>query len=383
MRVLHVHSGNLYGGVETLMVTLARESYRCPRMQGEFALCFEGRLAGELREAGAVVHSLGAARMRNPLSVMAARRRLKELIGERAVDAAVTHMPWAQALFGSTVRRAGIPLVFWMHHAASGRHWTEWRASRTVPDRVLCNSQYTASTLRRLYTDIAVQTITYPVAIDPIQLGHAERLSIRDELSTPGDATVIIQASRMEPWKGHELHLQALGLLRDQPDWICWIAGGAQRPAERCYQAELERMASEAGIADRVRFLGHRSDMPRLLSAADVFCQPNKGPEPFGIVFIEALAAGLPIVSVAFGGVKEIVNEDCGVLIPPGDHQSLASVLRDLINRPDERRRLGQAGPARAAELCDPATQLHRIERAIASAARAMPGERMAGSEAV
>ena len=382
MRVLHVHSGNLYGGVETLMVTMAREGYRCA-LHAEFALCFEGRLADELREAGATVHPLGSARTGNPLSVAASRRRLKELIGARPFDAVVTHMPWAQALFGTVARRNGVPLVFWMHDAAKGRHWLEWWASLTRPDLVLCNSHYTASTLKRLYSDVTAQIVSCPVALAPIVRADNDTLAIRSELNTPADAVVIIQASRMEAWKGHELHLRALGSLRDLPGWACWFAGGAQRPAERRYQARLVRMAAESGIADRIRFLGQRADIPRLLRAADIYCQPNKGPEPFGIVFIEALAAGLPVVSVAFGGAKEIVNEHCGVLTAPGVHDALAAALRDLINRPDERRRLGQAGPARAAELCDPAIQLRRIERAIAAASRPRGSELMAGSEAI
>ena len=370
MRVLHVHSGNLYGGVETLMMTLARGADHHSSLQAEFALCFDDRLARELRSAGAEVHLLGAARTRNPFSVAAARRRLRQLMGERRFDAAVTHMPWAQALFGRALRASGVPLVFWMHDAASGRHWLEWWARLTRPELVLCNSQYTASTLKWLYPQTAVQVIAYPVAIRPAAVTAAEAAVIRRELATPGAATVIIQTSRMEAWKGHELHLRALGQLRDRAEWIVWFAGGAQRPAESSYQARLKRMAAELGIAGRVHFLGHRADIPRLLKAADIYCQPNQGPEPFGIVFIEALAAGLPVVSVDFGGAREIVDQTCGALVPPGDANALAETLRRWISDADERRRLGAGGPARARGLCDPATQMGRIESAIGTVIR-------------
>ena len=181
------------------------------------------------------------------------------------------------------------------------------------------------------------------------------------QLGTPDDAVVVIQACRLERWKGHTLLLDALGRLRDRPDWIAWIAGGAQRPHERVYLAELEAQAAAAGIADRIRFLGQRADVPRLLAAADVHCQPNTGPEPFGIAFIEALYAGLPVVSTRMGGAAEIVTEDCGVLVEPGDAAALASGLRRLIADPSERVRLGKVGPARAAELCDPGRVLRRL----------------------
>ncbi|HEX4209689.1 MAG TPA: glycosyltransferase [Candidatus Binataceae bacterium] len=367
MRLLHVHSGNLYGGVETLMVTLVREGYRYPPLYGEFALCYDGRLARELSAAGAKVHLLGEARTRNPFSLLAARRRLRHLLNEGSFDGVVTHMRWAQALFGKVARASGIPLVFWMHDAASGRHWLERWAARTQPTMVLCNSHYTASTLKLLYPELRAEVIAYPVAIERAAISAEDAAAIRRELDTPANATVIIQTSRMEAWKGHELHLRALKNLRDLPGWVVWFVGGAQRQAERRYQSRLERMSTQFGIAERVRFVGHRADVPRLLRAADIYCQPNRGPEPFGIVFIEALAAGLPVVSVDFGGAREIIDQSCGALVPPNEAGTLAAVLRKLILEPRERRRLGEAGAARARKLCDPATQMSRVESAISA----------------
>src|SRR2546426_12706579 len=86
LRVLHVHSGNLYGGVETILVTLARHRILCPQMQSHFALCFEGRLSEELKLAGASVYSLGKTRLRNPDSVRRARRVLRELLDKNGFD---------------------------------------------------------------------------------------------------------------------------------------------------------------------------------------------------------------------------------------------------------------------------------------------------------
>jgi glycosyltransferase involved in cell wall biosynthesis len=110
-----------------------------------------------------------------------------------------------------------------------------------------------------------------------------------------------------------------------------------------------------------VRFLGQRSDAPELLAAADVHCQPNTGPEPFGVAFVEALYAGLPVVSTALGGALEIVDESCGVLVPPGEVGELRAALRGLIADPAERSRLGRGGPARARALCEPRRALDRI----------------------
>jgi glycosyltransferase involved in cell wall biosynthesis len=394
MRVLHLSAGNLYGGVETLLVTLARSRALCPELKPEFALCFEGRAAEEIAATGALLHLLGEVRVRRPLSLLRARRRLKELVAQRGFDAVICHSAWAQAIFGPAVRAAGAPLVFWLHDAAAGRHWVERWAAMTPPDLAICNSRFTAATLSALYPKTPAEVVYCPVAaLQPAGARHraergdgrditpdAERDAVRAEFDTAPDATVVIQVSRMEEWKGHRLHLKALAQLAAEPGWICWIVGGAQRPHERQYLDALRAEAAALGIAHRVRFVGRRNDVGRLLAAADIYCQPNIGPEPFGIAFIEALYAALPVVSTALGGALEIVDESCGFLVAPNDAGSLAGALRRLMSDRELRARLGAAGPARAAALCAPARQLARLAvvlglaRTPAAARRLTPG---------
>jgi len=360
LRVLHVHSGNLYGGVETILVTLARHRDLCPQMESHFALCFEGRLKEELTVAGAPVYQLGKVRLRQVVSVLRARRTLRELVDKNDFDLGVCHPSWSRAIFGPVLRLAGMPLVSWFHDSKTDKNWLDRWSDRTPTDLAICNSEFTASALRNRYAGVRSEVVYFPVANDHT-FSDADRRAIRTELHTPEAATVIVQASRMEPWKGHALNLEALHLLKDLPGWICWLAGGGQRPPETEYLEELKSLAGRLGIADRVRFLGERSDVARLLRASDVYCQPNIKPEPFGIVFIEALYARLPVVTTAFGGACEIVNGSCGILVPPGDRMALASSLRLLIQNSSLRKRLGAEAPEHAQKLCDPLTQMHRI----------------------
>lgn len=366
MKVLHIHSGNLYGGVETMMVTLARHRRFCPELEMHFALCFDGRLSAELEAAGAPVHRLGSVRTSRPLSVWRARRELNKLLTRQGFDVAICHSCWSQPLFGPIVRAAKLPLIFWSHNEAGGKHWLERWAKLTRPDSVICNSRFTAGTIDKLYPGVEATVIYCPVASSELRLTQSERRAARAELNTPEDATVIIQVSRIESWKGQALHLQALSLLRDLPNWVCWQVGGAQRRHEQNYLAQLKVMAERLGMAERVRFLDQRSDVPRLLAAADIHCQPNTGPEPFGIAFIEAMHARLPVVTTAIGGACEIVEDSCGILTPPGDAQTLADALRRLIEDQDLREKLSVAGPARARRLCDPAKQLDLLHNCLA-----------------
>lgn len=367
IRVLHVSSGNLFGGVESMLVALARHRGASPEMEPHFALSFRGRLSDELAAAGAATHLLGEVRLRSPLSVLGARRRLRELVRRERMDVVVCHSAWPLVVFGPAARAAGIPLVMWLHDRVDGGHWLLRLARRTPPDLAVCNSRYTAASLPALYPGVPGDVVHCPVDPEAGEVAGEAAGAVRRELDTPEDAVVIVQASRMEPWKGHTLLLRALGELRDLPGWVCWMVGGVQRPEEAAYLQELERLARELGIGGRVRFTGQRSDVPRLLAAADLHCQPNTGPEPFGIAFVEALRAGLPCVTTALGGALEIVDERCGVLVPPGDVGALSAALRELVRDEGLRVAKGARGPARARELCDPSVQIPRLYRLLAS----------------
>jgi glycosyltransferase involved in cell wall biosynthesis len=361
MRVLHVYSGNLFGGVERFLVTLAQEKEVCPEMQSSFALCFEGRLQSELEGAGAKVYRLGAVRISWPWTVWRARKRLGEILKEEHFDIIICHSVWPQALFGPVVRSNGLPLVFWCHDAPAGNHWLEKWARRVRPDFVIANSRYTERVLPKLYPGVTSQTVYCPVSPIVLDPRQAVRETVRTELKTSRNGVAILQSSRLEPWKGHFVLLQALAHLKDLPDWVCWIAGGPQRPHEATYLKSLTARAKELGIGERVQFLGERRDIPRLLIAADIYCQPNTAPEPFGIALVEALSAGLPVVTTALGGAKEVVDESCGCLFPANDVNAVAGGLKELILNPEKRGDLGREGIRKAYGLSAPEKQLPRL----------------------
>ena len=176
------------------------------------------------------------------------------------------------------------------------------------------------------------------------------------------DKIVVLQAGRFEKLKGQALLLDALGQMATDPRWILWIAGGAQRPAEKELRQELELQARRLGIHQRVQFLGHVTDMPSVLASTDIYCQPNTGPESFGLSFIEALHAGLPVVATDLGGAREILTPDWGVLVEPKP-EAVAAGLRRILNGA----LWAEAGSVRAAELCDAGTQIEAFADAIRS----------------
>jgi glycosyltransferase involved in cell wall biosynthesis len=308
---------------------------------------------------------LGTAQISRPWTVWRARRRLRQVLRLKQFQAVICHMSWAHALFASAVRAEGQKVAFWAHGFHTGRTWLELMARMTPPDVAIINSHFTERGVKKLFGNVPRKILYYPVALTQQKAVSEWRLAVRQELGVRDNTVVIIQVSRLEAWKGHLLQLEALSQLKDLPSWTYWIVGGPQKDDEKEYLSHLQATAARLGISNRVRFLGQRSDVQQLLAGSDVFCQPNASPEPFGIVFVEALSAGRPVVTTAMGGALEIIDESCGILTEPGNVAQLAASLGRLIASEELRRDLGLAGVSRAIELCNPASQMEKLRRTL------------------
>ncbi len=247
-------------------------------------------------------------------------------------------------------------------------------AARVPPARVIAASRHTAEVGRPVFPRTPFDVQIYPMSEDPRPLGPDERAAMRRSLGAAADADVlIVQVSRMDSWKGHRQLIAALALMKDVPGWRTVFVGGAQRPHEVEYVADLEARVRAAGLADRVQFTGERRDVSAIMGAADVFCQANESPEGLGIVFMEAFAASVPVVTIRFGGALDIVDDTSGILVEPGDVPGVAAALRRLVTDPALRRTMGANGRGRVLELCDPKRQIRRLNdvlRGVASATR-------------
>ena len=159
----------------------------------------------------------------------------------------------------------------------------------------------------------------------------------------------LVAVGRLVPRKGLGTVIAALPAL---PDVELVIAGGPEsaRLAAEPEAVRLRDLAARLGVADRLQLFGavSRADMPGLLRSADlVVAAPWY--EPFGIVPLEAMACGVPVVASAVGGfIDTIVDGVTGRLVPPRRPDRLAEVVRELLADPAERARLGAAGAARA-----------------------------------
>ncbi|OCB33009.1 glycosyl transferase [Mycobacterium malmoense] len=164
-----------------------------------------------------------------------------------------------------------------------------------------------------------------------------------------GERPRIVSVGRLVPRKGFETLICALPRI---PDAELVIVGGPAQAdfADDPEAQQLQRLAAELGVADRVRLLGAvtRGEMPALLRSADVVaCTPWY--EPFGIVPLEAMACGVPVVATAVGGIRDTVVDDVtGRLVPPKDPARLGDAIASLLADRDRRSAMGAAGRERA-----------------------------------
>jgi len=146
------------------------------------------------------------------------------------------------------------------------------------------------------------------------------------------DAALVVGAlGRIDTWKGVDVLLDAMPeLRRRRPEAVAAIAG----PAVRGKEAYADALAARAAAIPGVHWLGPRDDPAEMMADLDVFALPSTSPEPYGLVVVEALASGVPVVATAAGGPVEILataGSAAGHLVPPGDPEALAVAIAELL----------------------------------------------------
>lgn len=181
---------------------------------------------------------------------------------------------------------------------------------------------------------------------------------VRHALGLGDDTPVVGIVARLFSWKGHRELLQATAIVkRDFPQVRVLVVGEDDpraHPGGGSYRAELVALADELDIAENVIFTGFRADVAAVLAALDVYAMPS-WEEPWGMIYLEAMAMRKPVVAWRSGGVPEVVLHDqTGILTPPRDIPALAEAISTLLRRPDLRKQLGAAGRERAEHVLTP-----------------------------
>jgi glycosyltransferase involved in cell wall biosynthesis len=205
-------------------------------------------------------------------------------------------------------------------------------ASRFMQCPVLSCSRTVEQEFKQLGIGMPARSAILPNAIGVADIVTAARRS--REMRTDLRATIAM-VSRLDVIKDHSTLLKAFATVqRDMPSAQLWIVGdGALR-------GNLEAQARALGLAEAALFLGNRPDVASLLGQVDVFAFSTTRDEGFGIVLIEAMAAGIPVVASDVAACREVLADgEAGLLVPPSDPAALASTIRQVLNSPELRER--------------------------------------------
>jgi glycosyltransferase involved in cell wall biosynthesis len=331
-KVLHLAAGNLFGGIERMLISLALNAHYCPGLIQSFGVCFPGRLAQELRSKNFSVCEFGKASFRNPLSLFFARKQFRKFLDANHFDWIVCHGSWIHALFGKIILKSGSQLVHMVHGISNGLSLNDRWCQKNPPNLVMANSRATVGFANLLFPGVRTSVVYPPCDLTPCADRSSLRNNWRRKYGISSGQFVIFAASRMEAGKGLDILIESLGLIKENPNWICWIGGEAQRHSDRVYLNILRKFALREGVDSKIRWLGHVHDILGHFAAADLYCQPNRLPESFGMTFVEAQSMGCPVITTGFGGALEVVEcHQRNQLLPYPSAESVAEAILNVI----------------------------------------------------
>jgi glycosyltransferase involved in cell wall biosynthesis len=233
------------------------------------------------------------------------------------------------------------------HRWAYGRVRRLFAISEATRVRNIAAFPLPAERIKRLYLGIDLEPYRP-------ELDESAREALRGELGIPAGAVAIGLPGRLTEGKGQEVWIEALGALRERHPELAWhgvVIGGlkASEGSDEAYVARLRQRVAALGLESRITFSGFRRDLPRLFEALEIVCVPSRN-EAFGLTVIEAMAAGKAVIGADSGAIPELIDATTGRLAAPEDPEAWAAALAELAGDGEQRRQLGEAARARAAD---------------------------------
>lgn len=343
LRVVHVTVGLGLGGAEKIMAELAVGVDRTRFQTEVLALKGWGPVGDRLKEAGVPVTALGGRGAWDARVLMKAGA----FVRSRSPDIVHAHVLWA-GLVASRVK--GRAALVWHEHDSlvwmKAFHRFCHRRIVSRADRVIAVSRSVAQELSRAHPRLGPKVVVIPNALPsdgpPNLRDHPASVPAPWPAWLSG-APVVGWVGRMEePKKGLAVLLSAAGIVFSKKPETRFVLVG-DGPARRA----LERTVADREWGERVYFAGEQRKVGPFFERFDVLAIPSLW-EGFGIVALEAMRAGKPVVASRVGGLSDVVVDgETGRLVPPGDPAALASALLGVLNEPREAGRMGETGRER------------------------------------
>lgn len=331
LRILHSEAATSFGGQEQyiyrMMLAMRERGHHLEAVCQPHAVLTE-----RLREQGFTVHTT---LMDGPVNFVKGVATIRGVLRRGRFDVLNTHSRRDTIVAGCAGRLAGTPLIVRTRHLA--KRVGSLLSYTIIPHRVTTASDFVRNHLIERGVKPEYVATVYPA----VELGTPFLQStLRQELRLAQNDIVVGCVAVMRPQKGLLDLIDAMApLIRERPNVHLVLVGGGSPMFE-----QIQAYIAEKNLGKRVHLLGVRRDVPNLLAGFDLFALATRQ-EASGTVFVEAGAAGLPVVGTNVDGVPEMMQAGIsGFLVPLDDQAALTDAIRRLIDDPDLRRQMGQAG---------------------------------------
>lgn len=354
LRVLVVMPlGNALGGGEQMLRQLLRSSDPAA-VAWDVVFLRDGPLVEEMR-AHATVHVIDAGRFRDMGRRAAAVWRIAALVRASRADLVFGWMVAGQATAGPAALLAGAPNA-WYQVGTPRPDWLDRFATLWPTRGVIALSRDGVEAQSRIWPSRPVRLVYPGVSLDAIDGVRTQSPdAVRGRLGLPTDRPLVGIVGRLQRWKGIHVFLDAIAAARRSVPTLHGVVVGGPHETEPGYAGELRAQAERLGLTDAVTFAGFQSNSIEWMQAMDVVVHASDH-EPFGIVVVEAMALGKPVVAGAGGGPAEIITDGTdGLLVPFGDSAGISVAVARLLGDKAGARAMGEAARRRAANFAEPA----------------------------
>jgi glycosyltransferase involved in cell wall biosynthesis len=360
MRILFLDQSGSLGGAELCLLDIAKVY----RSNSGVLLLSDGPFRAMLESHGIDVQVVGdrAIALRKGAGWTQGIRAVGQVLPRitqvadvaRKYDLIYANTPKALVIGALASLIAQRPLVYHLHDIISREHFSRFniqlliRLANQQAIQVIANSEASQTAFIAAGGRADRVSVVYN-GFDPAtyRIEETVREEIRRSWDWPTPSFVVGHFSRLSPWKGQHVLLEALCHC---PSEVVAVFVGDALFGEDDYGAYLRRRVVELGLGDRVKFLGFQDRIPELMRACDMVAHTSTAPEPFGRVIVEAMLSGTPVVAAAAGGALELVEENrTGWLTPPGDVRALAAAMQRCYSEDTMASHLSQAAQQQAA----------------------------------
>ncbi|MDI6840240.1 MAG: glycosyltransferase family 4 protein [bacterium] len=337
---------NQKGGPRTVLTHLLNH-LDTTRFEPLLLFLSPGELVDKYRNKGIEVRVIYSGRLRNILKVFITILKITVLIRLKQIDVVFSNCERTHIYGGIAAYLTMRPSIFYWHSFVTLDLMN--RLIFCIPTSViLANSKYTKIALETCLSkklSKKVKLLYYGIEI-PSLINSTNEL--RKAINLPLKVPIVTMVGLFMEWKGQKYFIKAIPkILNAFPTTKFLLVGDAraESDSDKVYANKVRKLVTDFKLTDSVIFMSYREDVLDIMAASDIIVHASIGPEPFGLVIIEAISVGKPVIASRIGAPKEIIEDGVdGILVPPKDSEAIANACIKLLKDPMLCKNMGKYG---------------------------------------